>query len=70
MRELKKADITIAMAPKYVNYECPHCGREVAVTYSDFRDERISDYWLDWEGDTAICDECGAEFKIGSVEVD
>ena len=70
MQELKKADITIEMAPKYVSYECPHCGREVEVSYSDFRDERISDYWLDWEGDTVICDECGAEFVIGNVEVD
>ena len=70
MQELKKADITIEMAPKYVEYECPHCGREVEVSYSDFEDERTSDYWPEWEGDTVICDECGAEFRIDKVEVD
>lgn len=52
MQELKKADITIEMTPKYVKYECPHCGREVEVSYSDFEDERTSDYWPEWEGDT------------------
>lgn len=31
MKELKKADITIKMAPKYVEYECQHCGYEVEV---------------------------------------
>ena len=36
----------------------------------DFFDDRISDYWPDWEGDTVICNECGADFTIGSVEVD
>lgn len=70
MQELKKADITIEMAPKYVKYECPHCGREVEVSYSDFEDERTSDYWPEWGGDTVICDDCGAEFEIENVEVD
>lgn len=70
MQELKKADITIEMAPKYVKYECPHCGREVEVSYSDFEDERTSDYWPEWEGDTVICDDCEAEFEIENVEVD
>lgn len=70
MQELKKAEVTVVQVPKYVKYECPNCGREVAVIYSDFRDERISDYWLDWEGDTVICDECGAEFRIDKVEAD
>lgn len=70
MQESKKTDITIEMVPKYVKYECPHCGNEVEVDYSDFEDDRMSDYWPDWEGDTVICDECGAEFAIGNVEVD
>lgn len=70
MQELKKADIRIEMVPKYVIYECPHCGNEVEADYSDFEDERMSDYWTEWEGDTVICNECGAEFEIGNVEVD
>lgn len=70
MQELKKVDITIEMAPRFVKYECPHCGTEVEVSYSDFEDDRMSKYWLEWEEDTVICDECGAEFEIGSVEVD
>lgn len=70
MEELKKSDITIVMVPRYVKYECPHCGNEVEVSYSDFEDERTSDYWGDWEGDAVICDECGAEFRIDKVEVD
>lgn len=70
MKKLKKADITIEMAPKYVKYECPHCGMKAEVGYSDFEDDRISEYWLEWEGDTVICDECGSEFQIDKVEVD
>lgn len=49
MKKLKKADITIEMAPKYVKYECPHCGMKAEVGYSDFEDDRISEYWLEWE---------------------
>lgn len=70
MQELKKADITIEMVPRYVKYKCPHCGNEVDVDYSDFEDDRVNNYWADWKGDTVICDECGDEFEIGNVEVD
>lgn len=70
MQELKKVEVTVVQVPKYVKYECPHCGNEVEVSYSDFEDERMSDYWPEWEGDTVICDECGEEFAIGNVEVD
>lgn len=70
MQRLKKVDIVIEMVPRYVKYKCPHCGNEVDVDYDDFEDDRASNYWPEWEGDTAICDECGAEFEIGNVEVD
>lgn len=50
---------------------CPFCGgEEVEVDFDDFEDDRIGDYWPEWEGDTVICDECGEEFEIGNVEVD
>ena len=70
MQELKEVEVTVVQVPKYVKYECPHCGREVEVSYSDFEDDRMSDYWPEWEGDTVICDKCGEEFAIGNVEVD
>ena len=70
MQKLKKAEVTIIQVPKYVKYECPHCGNEVEVDYSGFADDRMSDYWPEWEGDAVICDECGAEFRIDKVEVD
>lgn len=70
MQELKEVEVTVVQVPKYVKYECPHCGREVEVDYDDFNDDRMSDYWPEWKGDTVICDECGAEFAIGNVEVD
>ena len=70
MQELKKAEVTLVQVPKYVKYECPHCGREIEVDYDDFNDDRMSDYWPEWEGDTVICNECGAEFAIENVEVD
>ena len=70
MQELKKVEVTVVQVPKYVKYECPHCGNKVEVSYSDFEDERTSDYWPEWEGDTVICDDCGAEFEIENVEVD
>lgn len=70
MQEIKKADILIVQKPEYVSYTCPKCGAEVEVDYDDFEDERTSEYWGDWEGDTVICDECGAEFRIDKVEVD
>lgn len=70
MQELKKVDITVVRTPQYVRYECPHCGEEVEVDCDDFDDDRISDYWPEWEGDTVICNECGEKFEIGSVEVD
>lgn len=70
MQEIEKVEVTIVQIPEYVRYKCPHCGEEVEVDYDDFNDDRIDDYWPDWEGDTVICDECGAEFVIGSVEVD
>lgn len=66
MQELEKVEVTVVRVPKYVSYTCPHCGEEVEVDF----DDRISDCWPDWVGDTVICDECGAEFEIGSVEVD
>lgn len=70
MQELERADITIVQVPKYVIYKCPYCGEEIEVDFDDFYDDRMSEYWPDWEGDTVICDECGADFEIGSVEVD
>ena len=70
MQELKKVGVTVVQIPKYVKYECPYCGREIEVDYDDFNDDRMSDYWPEWEGDTVICDECGSEFAIGNVEVD
>ena len=62
MQELKEVEVTVVQVPKYVKYECPHCGREVEVDYDDFNDDRMSDYWPEWEGDTVTCDECGTEF--------
>lgn len=70
MQRLKKVDIVIEMVPRYVKYECPHCGNEVEVSYSDFEDEMTSNCWSEWEGDTVMCDECGEEFEIKNVEVD
>ena len=70
MQELKQAEVTIAQVPRYVIYKCPYCGEEVEVDFDDFYDDRMSDCWPEWAGDTVICDECGAEFVIGSVEVD
>lgn len=70
MQELEKVGVTVVQAPKYVIYICPHCGEKVEVDYDDFNDDRIDDYWPDWEGDTVTCDECGAEFRIDKVEVD
>lgn len=70
MQRLKEADITIEMVPKYVKYECPHCGYDVEVDYSDFEDDMMSDYWPEWVGNTVICGECGEEFKIKDWEVD
>lgn len=70
MQELEKAGITIVQVPKYVIYKCPHCSEDVEVDFDDFYDDRMSNYWPDWEGDTVLCDECGAEFVIGNVEVD
>ena len=69
MQELEKANILIVQKPDYVKYTCPKCREEIEVDYDDFNDDRIDDYWPDWEGDTVICDECGAEFSIGNVEV-
>lgn len=74
MQELEKVEVTVVRVPKYVSYTCPHCGEEVEVDFDDFFDDffddRISDCWPDWVGDTVICNKCGADFTIGSVEVD
>ena len=69
MQDLEKANILIVQKPDYVKYICPKCGEEIEVDYDDFEYERINEYWGDWEGDTVICNECGAEFEIGVVEV-
>ena len=50
MQELEKVEVTVVQVPKYVRYTCPHCGEEVEVDFDDFFDDRISDYWPDWEG--------------------
>lgn len=52
MQELKKIDITIARAPKYVRYECPHCGEEVEKPLIAVEDvikiirKHINDGWI------------------------
>ena len=70
MQELEKVEVTVVQVPKYVEYECPYCGNEIEIDYDEFKDERMCDFWTEWEGDTVICNECGADFTIGSVEVD
>lgn len=70
MQELKIADITIEMEPKYVRYTCPYCGEEVELDYDEFEDEMPYKYWGDWDGEHVTCGECGREFKIHGVEVD
>lgn len=70
MNELKKSEVTIVQVPQYVIYTCPYCGEEVEVDFDDFYEDRISEYWPEWEGDTAICDKCGSVFVIGDVELD
>ena len=69
MQELKKVEVTVVQVPKYVKYECPHCGNEAEVSYSDFEDEMTSNYWSEWEGDTVMCDVGGEGFEIEDVEV-
>lgn len=70
MQKLEKANILIVRKPDYVKYTCPKCGEEIDVDYDDFSDDRMCNYWPEWEGDTVICYECGAEFQIDKVEVD
>lgn len=69
MQELKIADITIEMEPKFVSYMCPYCGEVVEIDYDDFEDE-MPEYWGDWCGKRVTCEECGRDFMVQSVEVD
>lgn len=70
MQNLKEVKVTVVQVPRYVIYTCPHCGEEIEVDYDNFVDERMGDYWPEWEGDALICKECGEEFTIENVEVD
>lgn len=69
MQKLKKSEVAIVLVPKYVEYECPHCGEKVEIDYDKFFCDMREYSWPEWVGNSVICDECGAEFEIEKVEV-
>ena len=65
-----RIDITVISAPSYIASECPHCGEEILINYSEFLDMMTHYYYEDWVDETIECPECGKEVVIRSVEWD
>lgn len=68
MSEIKLVEVTVAMAPSYVQYECPECGAKIQHDFKDFRSNY--GYHTEWDGLTITCAKCEKEIKINNVDWD
>ena len=59
-------DYVIVSKPSYIQFECPHCHKDVEVAFKDV--DYNTDYWED--GAWVDCPECGEEVELGDYEYD
>lgn len=65
-----KVKITVVNIPSYIICQCPHCGSEIKIPYSDFLSMMTEYYYGDWIGETFECPKCGEEIEVKNVEWD
>lgn len=62
----KVTDFTIESAPVGISFECPHCGNEVKISWSELNPP---EYWGDqWE--PVECPDCGEKIELEDWEYD
>lgn len=64
-----KTDITIISEPTWVKFDCPFCGEEIEMLYSDFYN-LIRCEVCDWEYSKFECPECNKEIEVDDVNWD
>ena len=63
---MKYSDLYVSQMPTSVTWECPHCGMENELSYTEFCAEYGEPY--DWEYTKATCPRCGETYCLGNQE--
>lgn len=66
MAKMKYSDLYVSQTPTSVAWECPHCGLENELSYTEFCAEFGEPY--DWEYTKAMCPRCGETYCLGNQE--
>ena len=64
--KMKYSDLYVSQMPTSVTWECPHCGMENELSYTEFCAEYGEPY--DWEYTKATCPRCGETYCLGNQE--
>ena len=64
--KMKYSDLYVSQMPTNVTWECPHCGMENELSYTEFCAEYGEPY--DWEYTKATCPRCGETYCLGNQE--
>lgn len=62
----KAVDYTIVSKPSYIQFECPHCKKEIEIPFNEVFFN--TDYWGD--GGWTFCSECGEEVELDNYDYD
>ena len=64
--KMKYSDLYVSQMPTGVAWECPHCGMENELSYTEFCAEYGEP--CDWEYTKVICPRCGETYCLGNQE--
>lgn len=64
--KMKYSDLFVSQMPTSVAWECPHCGMENELSYTEFCAEFGEPY--DWEYTKATCSRCGETYCFSNQE--
>ncbi len=64
--KMKYSDLHVSQMPTSVTWECPHCGMENELSYTEFCAEYGEP--CDWEYTKATCPRCGETYCLGNQE--
>ncbi len=66
IEKMKYSDLYVSQMPTSVTWECPHCGMENELSYTEFCAEYGEP--CDWEYTKATCPRCGETYCLGNQE--